>query len=80
MIGWVYFNAPKVACYFSGLGLPLSFKSHSDFQDDRCWFNWAWTLQEISNDMLTAGKTRDDDLIDKWFMMMDMQKEFNDPI
>ncbi len=30
--------------------------------------------------MLTAGKTHNNDLIDKQFMTMDMQKEFNDPV
>ncbi|SJL16915.1 uncharacterized protein ARMOST_20447 [Armillaria ostoyae] len=60
-IGWVYPLSTHVVCYLSGLGLPLSFKTARDFEDDRCWFNRAWTLQEISDDMLIAGKTCNDD-------------------
>ncbi|KAK0457558.1 uncharacterized protein EV420DRAFT_1271394 [Desarmillaria tabescens] len=76
-IGWIYHKAEKVVCYFSGLGLPLSFKE-GDFESDRCWFNRAWTLQEIREDMLIAGKTDDDDTLMKKskqkFMTVDMRK------
>ncbi|SJL12701.1 uncharacterized protein ARMOST_16132 [Armillaria ostoyae] len=37
----------KIHCYLSGLGRPLSVKQDY-FDSDRCWFNRAWTLQEIS--------------------------------
>ncbi|KAK0445292.1 uncharacterized protein EV420DRAFT_1572252 [Desarmillaria tabescens] len=46
-IGGVYIHQePEVVCYLSGLGLPLNFKL-GDFDSGRCWFNRAWTLQEI---------------------------------
>ncbi|KAK0214304.1 hypothetical protein IW262DRAFT_1278936 [Armillaria fumosa] len=41
-IGWVYHKGEKVVYYFSGLGLPLSFK-RGDFESERSWFNGAWT-------------------------------------
>ncbi|KAK0445306.1 uncharacterized protein EV420DRAFT_1314246 [Desarmillaria tabescens] len=60
-IGYVYDKKRKVVCYLSGLGRPLSFKE-GDFESDRCWFNRAWTLQEIPNgsDLLIGGDTSDD--------------------
>ncbi len=57
-IGWIYHKANQVVYYFSGLGLPLSFKS-GDFANERCWFNRGWTLQEIRDSFLIAGKTHD---------------------
>ncbi len=45
-IGWVY-RARKVHCYLSGLGRPLCV-TEGYFDSDRCWFNRAWTLQEIA--------------------------------
>ncbi|KAK0467641.1 hypothetical protein IW261DRAFT_1598112 [Armillaria novae-zelandiae] len=44
-IGFVYFTV-DVYCYLSGLGRPLSVKP-GYFDSDRCWFNRAWTVQEI---------------------------------
>ncbi|KAK0504506.1 hypothetical protein EDD18DRAFT_505505 [Armillaria luteobubalina] len=44
-IGFVYFTV-DVYCYLSGLGRPLSVEQ-GYFDSDRCWFNRAWTLQEI---------------------------------
>ncbi len=44
-IGFVYFTV-DILCYLSGLGRPLSVKP-GYFDSDRCWFNRAWTLQEI---------------------------------
>ncbi|PBK90906.1 hypothetical protein ARMGADRAFT_994892 [Armillaria gallica] len=55
-IGWIYHKANQVVYYFSGLGLPLSFKS-GDFENERCWFNRGWTLQEIRDNFLIAGET-----------------------
>ncbi|KAK0435744.1 hypothetical protein EV421DRAFT_2039016 [Armillaria borealis] len=77
-LGCVYPLSTHVVCYFSGLGLPLSFKTAHDFEDDRCWFNRAWTLQEISDDMVIAGKTCDDDnVFDERFMTEDMQQRMD---
>ncbi|KAK0199676.1 hypothetical protein DFS33DRAFT_1509159 [Desarmillaria ectypa] len=56
-IGFVYREAWRVVCYFSGLGWPLSFKSEGDFEHDWCWFRRAWTLQEIKMDLIKGGKT-----------------------
>ncbi|KAK0457576.1 uncharacterized protein EV420DRAFT_1309817 [Desarmillaria tabescens] len=72
-IGWVYHNAEKVVYYFSGLGLPLSFKP-GDFENDRCWFNRGWTLQETRDNLLIAGEARK--LSDDGFMTGHMQKLF----
>ncbi|KAK0435758.1 hypothetical protein EV421DRAFT_1834451 [Armillaria borealis] len=86
-IGWVYAEGhPQYhpqdrevspVCYFSGLGLPLSFKTASDFDDDRCWFNRAWTLQETPRSPIIAGKTCDNGKIDEKFMPVDMQRRFD---
>ncbi|PBK59108.1 hypothetical protein ARMSODRAFT_899720 [Armillaria solidipes] len=84
MIGWVYGakaqppdHLVSIVCYFSGLGLPLSFKTASNFEDDRCWFNRAWTLQETPCSPIIAGKTCDDGMIDERFMTRDMQRIFH---
>ncbi|KAK0457546.1 uncharacterized protein EV420DRAFT_502406 [Desarmillaria tabescens] len=58
-IGWIYHRVNLVVYYFSGLGLPLSFKP-GDFENERCWFNRGWTLQETRDNLLIAGDTRDD--------------------
>ncbi|KAK0214206.1 hypothetical protein IW262DRAFT_305967 [Armillaria fumosa] len=76
-IGWLYAWTNHVVCYLSGMGLPLSFKTASDFEDDRCWFNRAWTLQETPRNPLIAGKTRDDCIIDERYMTEEMQRRFN---
>ncbi|SJL01914.1 uncharacterized protein ARMOST_05238 [Armillaria ostoyae] len=44
-IGRVY-RMSSVACYLSGLGLPLTLKE-GDLDSDRSWFRHAWTLQEL---------------------------------
>ncbi len=79
-IGWLYTWTNRVVCYLSGLGLPLSFKTASDFEDDRCWFNRAWTLQETPRNPLVAGKTCDDGIIDERFMTEEMQWRFNEQL
>ncbi|KAK0429937.1 hypothetical protein EV421DRAFT_382379 [Armillaria borealis] len=57
-IGWVYSNV-TVVCYFCGLGQPLCLKPDY-FESDHCWFNRAWTLQEISEEtMIIGGETGD---------------------
>ncbi|KAK0184431.1 hypothetical protein F5146DRAFT_1006437 [Armillaria mellea] len=43
-IGNVYSGG--VVCYFCGLGRPLVFEE-GYFESDQCWFNRAWTLQEV---------------------------------
>ncbi|KAK0477509.1 hypothetical protein EDD18DRAFT_1469290 [Armillaria luteobubalina] len=58
IIGWVYHSARQVACYLGGLGLPMCFKDQHAFEDERCWFNRAWTLQETPHDVVIAGRTR----------------------
>ncbi|KAK0502497.1 hypothetical protein EDD18DRAFT_693673 [Armillaria luteobubalina] len=60
-IGAVYRDVP-VVCYFSGLGLPLHLEP-SDFESDRSWFNRAWTLQEIPEDMIIGGETEEDGIM-----------------
>ncbi len=45
-IGSVYYGDGGVVCYFCGLGRPLIFEE-GYFESDRCWFNRAWTLQEV---------------------------------
>ncbi|KAK0429891.1 hypothetical protein EV421DRAFT_2025601 [Armillaria borealis] len=45
-IGRVYYEDRGVVCYFCGLGRPLMFEE-GYFESDRCWFNRAWTLQEV---------------------------------
>ncbi len=46
-IGSVY-QGNKTQCYLSGLGRPLRV-TEDYFDSDRCWFNRAWTLQEIGS-------------------------------
>ncbi|SJL13332.1 uncharacterized protein ARMOST_16772 [Armillaria ostoyae] len=58
-IRWVYHQANNVVCYFNGLGQPLHLTPH-DFESDRCWFRRAWTLQEVTDDAIIGGETRDD--------------------
>ncbi len=47
-IGSLY-HQYKTYCYLSGLGRPLRV-TEDYFDSDRCWFNRAWTLQEIGSD------------------------------
>ncbi|KAK0471877.1 hypothetical protein IW261DRAFT_1424819 [Armillaria novae-zelandiae] len=69
IIGWVYHNVRQVACYLSGLGLPLSFKDPRDFKDERCWFNRAWTMPETPHNVVNPGRTHDDTrIVDERFM------------
>ncbi|KAK0435760.1 hypothetical protein EV421DRAFT_1215984 [Armillaria borealis] len=58
-IGWVYRNK-AVVCYFCGLGRPLRL-TPGYFEDDRSWFNRAWTLQEITADAIIGGETSHDE-------------------
>ncbi len=79
MIGWVYHSARQVVCYLSGLGLPLSFKTNRDFEDDRCWFNRAWTLQETPQGVSIAGRTcHNNELPDERFMTLLMHLMLDD--
>ncbi|KAK0222789.1 hypothetical protein EDD85DRAFT_859690 [Armillaria nabsnona] len=55
-IGHVYRIAARVVYYFSGLGLPFSFGT-DNLESKRCWFNRAWTLQEISRNRMIGGVT-----------------------
>ncbi len=50
-----------VVYYLSGLGRPLSFKP-GDLENERNWFNRAWTLQETAWQPIIGGST-DVDLI-----------------
>ncbi len=56
----------KMVCYLSGLGRPLNFKL-GDFESDRCWFNRAWTLQEVplAYEPLIGGDTGDDRFVEE---------------
>ncbi|KAK0477499.1 hypothetical protein EDD18DRAFT_1087662 [Armillaria luteobubalina] len=67
-IGWVYHSAQHVACYLSGLGLPLRFQCPEDFYDERCWFNRAWTLQETVYNLSVAGRTAKKGIADEMFL------------
>ncbi|KAK0479135.1 hypothetical protein IW261DRAFT_1419881 [Armillaria novae-zelandiae] len=58
-IGWVYSYRTRVVCYFNGLGWPLRL-TPGYFESDRCWFQRAWTLQEISFNPIIGGETGDD--------------------
>ncbi|SJL10654.1 uncharacterized protein ARMOST_14045 [Armillaria ostoyae] len=51
----------SVVSYLSGLGRPLSLKP-GDLENERNWFNRAWTLQETANNPIIGGST-DVDLI-----------------
>ncbi|KAK0477510.1 hypothetical protein EDD18DRAFT_1337889 [Armillaria luteobubalina] len=51
-IGCVYLPSTRVLCYLSGLAC--------DYKDGLCWFNRAWILPEISDDMLIGVKVCDD--------------------
>ncbi|SJL14988.1 uncharacterized protein ARMOST_18467 [Armillaria ostoyae] len=63
-IGRVYRMAHgRLACYFSGLGRPLSLKA-GDFESDTYWFRRAWTLQEIQHRMIIGGDTGDDRIME----------------
>ncbi|KAK0216757.1 hypothetical protein EDD85DRAFT_431124 [Armillaria nabsnona] len=55
-IGHVYRIAARVVYYFSGLGLPFRFGT-DNLESNRCWFNRAWTLQEISRNRMIGGVT-----------------------
>lgn len=44
--------------YYRGLGRALSLKT-GDLDNRRCWFNRAWTLQEISENSIIGGDTDD---------------------
>ncbi|KAK0187510.1 hypothetical protein F5146DRAFT_960093 [Armillaria mellea] len=80
-IGWVYARAGnRVICYLSGLGLSLSFKTADDFEDERCWFNRVWTLQEIPQNPCIAGETCDNGDVDDRFMTIDMRRRMHDQL
>lgn len=51
-IGYAYHQNQKVIHYFSGLGRPFRI---GDLDSPRHWLNRAWTLQEISENRITAG-------------------------
>ena len=58
-IGEVYENASRVVCYFNALGWPLCL-TLEDFDSDRSWFRHAWTLQEITEDLIIGGQAGND--------------------
>ncbi|SJL13358.1 uncharacterized protein ARMOST_16800 [Armillaria ostoyae] len=58
-IGEVYETYHPVVCYFSGLGRPLNF-TLDDLKSDQCWFRHAWTLQEITEEVIIGGETGND--------------------
>ncbi|KAK0224363.1 hypothetical protein IW262DRAFT_1459416 [Armillaria fumosa] len=57
-IGSVY-KSTSVVCYFNGLGRPLHLP-RDYFESNRCWFRRAWTLQEITPNLIVGGETGDD--------------------
>ncbi|PBK80736.1 hypothetical protein ARMGADRAFT_976895 [Armillaria gallica] len=57
IIGYVYHQA-TVVVYLSGLGMPLSLKD-GDLDSNQCWFQRAWTVQEVGWDRIIAGDTPD---------------------
>ncbi|KAK0477240.1 hypothetical protein IW261DRAFT_1400995 [Armillaria novae-zelandiae] len=56
-IGAVY-EDPKVVCYLSGLGWPLTL-NEGDLESDQSWFRLAWMLQEVGVRRVIAGDTPD---------------------
>ncbi|SJL12691.1 uncharacterized protein ARMOST_16122 [Armillaria ostoyae] len=56
-IGYVYYHK-MVYCYLSGLGCPLAVTGNY-FDSGCCWFNRAWTLQEIGRGRKICGVTPD---------------------
>ncbi|SJL08788.1 uncharacterized protein ARMOST_12158 [Armillaria ostoyae] len=54
-IGSVYVGR-RVVCYLNGLGRPLRLKT-GYFDNERCWFKRAWTLQEVGRTRIIAGDT-----------------------
>ncbi len=63
-IGSVYETAGRVVCYFNGLGRPLKL-TPDYFDSDRCWFRRAWTLQEITEDLIIGGETSGGDVMEQ---------------
>lgn len=57
-IGCVYYNTDRVYCYLSGLGRPLTLRE-GDLESDQCWFNRAWTLQEVGKKRIICGQMLD---------------------
>ncbi|KAK0485562.1 hypothetical protein EDD18DRAFT_1083165 [Armillaria luteobubalina] len=73
-IGWVYKQAlDRVVCYFNRLGRPLHL-TQGYFEDDRCWFRRAWTLQEIPYCPIIGGETGKD-VMDK-----QVQRQFSEQL
>ncbi|KAK0430116.1 hypothetical protein EV421DRAFT_1938014, partial [Armillaria borealis] len=72
-IGSVYDEFQPVVCYFNGLGRPLHLTLH-DFESDRSWFRRAWTLQEITTDLIIGGQTEDD------VMEQEVQRKFDEQL
>ncbi|KAK0469046.1 uncharacterized protein EV420DRAFT_4960 [Desarmillaria tabescens] len=54
-IGSIYRNA-MVVSYLSGLGRPFCLKP-GYLESERCWFRRAWTLQEVSSNLIIGGET-----------------------
>ncbi len=71
MIGFVYALPRPVVCHFNGLDQPLHLTADY-FESDHSWFQRAWTLQEISNDIIIGGETGDD------VMEKEVQKVFDE--
>ncbi|KAK0457325.1 uncharacterized protein EV420DRAFT_520690 [Desarmillaria tabescens] len=61
-IGWVY-RSKTAACYFNGLGRPLSMNTCS-FESDRSWFRRAWTLQEFCRDLIIVRDTSNNGIVE----------------
>ncbi|KAK0443394.1 uncharacterized protein EV420DRAFT_1724266, partial [Desarmillaria tabescens] len=70
-IGEVYFLAKKVVCYLSGLGQPLN-SNADNFESDRCWFKCAWTLQELSRNIIIGGNTGNQKLRAKFYKQLSL--------
>ncbi|KAK0230071.1 hypothetical protein IW262DRAFT_1261438, partial [Armillaria fumosa] len=68
-IGGVYGMYDPVVCYFNGLGRPLLL-AQGDLESDRSWFQRAWTMQEITQDLIIGretGRTVMEDKVQKCF-------------
>ncbi|SJL16906.1 uncharacterized protein ARMOST_20436 [Armillaria ostoyae] len=50
-----------VSCAYDRMG---------NFEDDCCWFNRVWTLQEISENMVIGGETGDDGTLEEDIRVM----------
>lgn len=74
-IGHVYHRGAKIVHYFSGLGKTFRI---GDMSSPKHWLNRAWTLQEVGQDNILAGKADDSPELEIASDLIDMEN-VNDP-